>query len=217
MIKAAIFDMDGLLIDSEPLWREAEIKEFEQVGIQLCETDCKETMGMRINEVVEYWFDQQPWQGVTKHELAKKIVDAMDEQIRSRGQAMPGCIEVLDICKAQGLKIGLASSSYMKLIRSTLSTLGIAHYFDSIHSAQDEPFGKPHPAVFIHTASDLGVKPEECVIFEDSFHGVIAGLSARSKVVAVPDQNEFEQERFRAASLVIPSLKQFSEQMLHSL
>lgn len=217
MSNAAIFDMDGLLIDSEPLWRKAEIACFKKVGIQLTEDDCRKTMGYRLNEVVDYWYARQPWEGESKAQLEEDILDQVIELIRVEGKSLPGVQHALELFAEMDFKIALASSSAMRLIDAVLQSLQLENYFEVVRSAQHETYGKPHPQVFISTAGELGISPENCVVLEDSFHGVIAGKAAKMKVIAVPEPRELKNPTFQAADLVLPSLKNITRQNVMAL
>lgn len=217
MIRAAIFDMDGLLVDSEPFWRKAEIECFSKVRITLSEDDCRETMGYRLNEVVALWHSRQPWRGASQAEVEADIIETVSRYILEEAAPLPGVSEAIDICRKAGLKTAVASSSPLKLIESVVKRFGLESKFDCLHSAQHEEFGKPHPAVFIRTARALGVKPEECVVFEDSFHGMVAGLAARMRVIAVPSAEDFDRPEMKAAHLLLPDLRAFIPEMLESV
>lgn len=208
---AIIFDMDGLLIDSEPMWRKAEKIEFGRVGITLTDEMCEETVGFRIDEVVKLWHDRFPWKDVTQEEVSERIVGRMEELILTEGKPLPGVLQTLDFFQERSLKIGLASSSHMRLIEAVVQSLGIKDYFHTLHSAEFEAFGKPHPAVFITCAGQLDVLPERCLVFEDSLNGVIAGKAARMKVVAVPETGKKVREGFAVADVLLSSLSEFSE------
>ncbi|MCH2214108.1 MAG: hexitol phosphatase HxpB [Flavobacteriales bacterium] len=200
MIEAAIFDMDGLLIDSEPFWRRAEMTVFNTVGINLSEANCRETMGFRLNEVVDLWYSRFPWTGKSKKQIEFEILDSVKELIQSEGEPLPGIYDTIELCKKLNLKTAVASSSAMVLIEATVDRLGIRNEFDTLQSAENEEFGKPHPSVFIKTAQRLGVRPENCIVFEDSFHGMVAGLAAKMKVIAVPEESS---DRFLAAHSIL--------------
>lgn len=206
--------MDGLLIDSEPFWRKAEIKAFAEVGVQLSEDDCRETMGYRLNEVVELWYSRKPWKGISLIEMEARILSLVSQYILEEGKPMPGVERLIKDCKVNNLKIAIASSSPMMLINSVVKVLKMEGEFDILHSAQDEPFGKPHPAVFISTARLLDVHPHECLVLEDSFHGVVAALAAKMSVVAVPDAEMINDKRFKAATLTIKSLEEFDRSLI---
>jgi len=203
MIEAVIFDMDGLLIDSEAFWRKAEIAVFKTVGIDLSEDDCRETMGYRLNEVVELWHSRHPWSEKSKEQVEEEILSYVQNLIETEGVPLEGVMETIALCDTLSLKTAIASSSAMRLIKATVSRLGLIDRFNVLHSAENEELGKPHPAVFIHSAKKLGVRNENCLVFEDSFHGMIAGLAAKMKVIAVP---ETQEERFKAAHLSLNDL-----------
>lgn len=209
MIKAIIFDMDGLLINSEPFWRKAEIKAFAEVGISLTEAQCRDFMGYRLNEVVAYMYSHHPWKGKSQSEVVERILFLVSNYIEQEGKPMPGVMEVLGECQKRKLKIAIASSSPISLINSVVKLLSLNGQFHALHSAEYEDFGKPHPAVFITTAQKLNVLPHQCLVLEDSFHGVVAALAAKMPVIAVPDSEMLIEKRFNAATLVIRSLEDF--------
>jgi len=208
-MKAVIFDMDGVLIDSEPLWKIAEIEGFSKVNINLTNIDCEETVGLRIDQVVELWHQKKPWKNKSINDVSNDIVDILIREIQNQGKALEGVYEVLENLKSKGYKIGLATSSYQRIIDAVLSKLNIAHYFDEIHSAEYEQYGKPHPAVFISTAEKLNTNPTQCLVIEDSFNGVLAAKSARMKVIAIPEKSHQIDNRLIIADKILDSLLQF--------
>ncbi|WP_372641371.1 hexitol phosphatase HxpB [Ancylomarina sp.] len=210
MIKAVIFDMDGLLIDSEPFWRISQKNLFSKRGINLNESDFESFMGKRIDEVVAIIYSRYPNQSKTQAETAVEIVDGVIKLVKERGLVLPGVIKTLESLQKQNYKIGLASSSNLRIIKSVLKKLGIESYFEVVHSAQFEEYGKPHPQIFISTAKMLGVSPSECLVMEDSFHGVIAALAASMKCVAIPDTKANNLKRFVIADKVLESMEDFS-------
>lgn len=209
-IEAVIFDMDGVLIDSEPFWREAEMVVFKQVGVQLTESMCFETMGLRVDEVVNYWYRKQPWDNFAAGELEEQIVDAVIEQIVSSGRAKEGAEQAIAYFKNKGLKIALASSSPYRIIQAVVQRLGISENFDCIYSAEEEEYGKPHPGVYLTTARKLDVSPSECLAIEDSFNGVLAAKAARMKCIAIPEGSMHTDPRFVIADLILNSLLDFN-------
>ena len=215
MIKAVIFDMDGLLIDSEPLWQEAEISVFSQVRVPLTQEMTKETMGLRVDEVVEHWHTRYPWEKPSKEETAQKIADRVVELVKEKGVAKKGVNQTIQIFVGQNIPIAIASSSWRKIIDAVVERLGIAEYISLTHSAQDELHGKPHPGVYLTTAQKLGVLPSECLAFEDSPNGVLAAKAAQMKCIAVPDATVAEDPRFLAADIVLHSLEEFSRETLN--
>lgn len=212
-MEAAIFDMDGLLIDSEPLWRRAEQSAFHSIGIDLDDDQCAQTTGMRIDEVVEYWFQQEPRlesvEQLDRESLTRSILEGVTTLIQTEGEELPGVRGLLDSLLAQGMRLAVASSSPRPLIDAVLEKLEIATHFEVIRSAVDEPFGKPHPAVYLRTASDLGVDPSQCLALEDSVAGVRSAKAAGMTVIAVPARKDFDNPAFELADLKIASLVDF--------
>lgn len=209
-MKAIIFDMDGVLIDSEPLWKIAEIEGFGAVGINLTQTDCEETVGLRIDEVVRLWHKKVGWNSKSIEAVSDHIVDVLIREIYAQGKTLSGVHESLELFKNAGYKIGLATSSYQRIIHAVLDKLGIEKYFDEMYSAEFETYGKPHPAVFLTTASKLNVHPNDCLVIEDSFNGVLAAKSARMKVVAIPEKSHHYDQRLVIADKILGSLHELN-------
>lgn len=217
MIHAVIFDMDGLLIDSEPLWRKALVEILSKLGVPLTLERCKETMGMRVDEVIEYWFSRYPWDGATKEKVVANVIDEVIRLIKSEGQIMEGVHEVIALLDSQTIPMAIASSSPMDIIDAVLERIDIKDKIKIVHSAEHEPYGKPHPGVYITTAEKLGVSPAHCLAFEDSPNGVLSAKAAKMKCVAVPEHTTLDDKRFGIADLKISSLKDFTLENLKNL
>lgn len=205
-IKAVIFDMDGVLIDSEPFWHTAEISVFREVGIKLTEEMCLETTGLRVDELVNYWFRKYSWNDFVSGKLEEEITDAVIEQILLKGEIKDGAAQAIDFFKGKRMKIALASSSPYRIIQAVILQLGISEEFACIYSAEEEEYGKPHPGVYLNTSKRLGVNPLECLAIEDSLNGVIAAKAARMKCFAVPDPVLRQDRRFAIADATLDSL-----------
>ena len=203
-LEAAVFDMDGVLVDSEPLWQEAEIDVFASVGVELTRAMCEETMGLRIDEAVAHWHRRTPWDDPPQAEIAERIVAGVSARIAAKGEPLPGLAEALDACRQRGLRLALASSSPMPLIEAMLARFDLAATFEVVVSADTEPYGKPHPGIYLTTADRLGVAPTACVAIEDSLNGVIAAKAARMRAVAIPVDPA--DPRFGVADAVITGL-----------
>lgn len=214
MIKAVIYDMDGVLIDSEPLWRKAEIEAFGRVGVSLTEDLCRETTGLRVDEVVEHFYHLFPWEGTTKKEVEEFIWENIIKLAKEEGKAKEGVLESLHVIKEQGLKIALASTSAMVLINAVLDKLKIAEYFDVIHSAEFEEYGKPHPGVYLTTAKKLGFLSQQCVAIEDSINGMLAAKSAKMKCIGIPEKELEGDKRLGIADVIISSLFEINQSLL---
>jgi sugar-phosphatase len=217
VIEAIVFDMDGLLIDSEPLWQRAEIEIFAGVGIRLDAELCLRTRGRKIDEVVAYWYAQAPWRSPSRREVRDAVVERVAELVAARGAPKPGVEHALDFFAERALPIALASSSPYRLIDAVLARLRIAERFAALHSGEEERLGKPDPAIFLGAARKLAVAPARCLAFEDSPGGVASAKAAGMRCVAVPDAagagaaglGEERASLAAAADLVIDSLLDF--------
>jgi sugar-phosphatase len=130
---------------------------------------------------------------------------------------MRGVEQTLQLLRKHKFKIGLASSSPARMIHELVDHFGISHYFDVITSADVVDLGKPHPAVFLHCASELGSRANQCVVLEDSVNGMIAGKAARMKVIAIPEEIHFDDPRFSIADARLRSMEDFDLDMLKHL
>lgn len=217
MINTVLFDMDGLLLDTEPLWGECMLRIAQKHNIPITGDRFKETTGLRIYEVTEFWSVKYSWQGKTHGEVAEEILDDIIAVSKTKGSVLKGVEKSLKLLKEAGFKIGLASSSPYRMIDALVQHFEIDHYFDCITSADEVELGKPHPAVFLHCAASLNSKPLECVVLEDSVNGMIAGKAARMKVIVVPDALHFDDPRFALADLKLPSMVDFDVSLLQEL
>jgi sugar-phosphatase len=203
---ASIFDMDGLLIDSEILWHEAEIDILGGLGVPLDTGQCRTTKGMFVGEVTAHWYERYPWNGSSPDEVAATIVDRVIELVYAKGQLKPGAHAAIDLCVERGWAVAVASSSQYRLIHAALDHFGLLEQFALVHSAEDEDRGKPHPAVFLTAAARLGVVPRRCLVWEDAPAGVLAAKAATMACIAVPEAGEEHQSAFGIADLVVGSL-----------
>ncbi len=215
--KAVIFDMDGLLIDSEPLWQEAGRETLASFGHTLTVDQYHSSTGLRTEEWIEHWFH---FFGISM-ELAPAAVNTIVakaiEKIDQRGKLLPGAAETIQLFREQDFRIGLATSSPMELVEVVLPKLNTGNAFDAISSAGLLPFGKPHPLVYINCAAELNTSPLQCIALEDSFNGLIAAKAARMKCIVVPSPGDFQAGKWDAADLKLSSLTELSLQHLQQL
>lgn len=209
--------MDGLLIDTEPIWRRAEIEVFGTVGLHLTEEQCLETMGVRVAEVVALWYRRHPWNGPSVQDITDRIEDAVVSHVMAEGEAKRGVYAALESVRAAGLPIAIASSSSIRLIEAVVRRLSIGQYIDVACSGDAEPQGKPHPGVYLTTARKLDVAPEACLALEDSPNGVLSAKAAGMTCIAIPDPHLADDPRMRSADLRLDSLEEFTPQLLSSL
>ena len=203
--------MDGLLIDSEPLWTEAGMEVFEQYGKKLTPEDFISTTGLRTSEFVSWWLRDYKFDNTELEKVGEKIVDLVIKKIRLKGKAMPGLEYILDFFYKRGYRIGLATSSPMIVADTVINLLGIEKFIQVKTSAEKLQYGKPHPQVYLDCAAALQSSPLQCIAFEDSVNGMIAAKAARMKCVVVPAFNQQKDEKWSISDLKISSLKNFSE------
>jgi mannitol-1-/sugar-/sorbitol-6-/2-deoxyglucose-6-phosphatase len=216
-VAAAIFDMDGLLIDTEPIWRRSEIEVFGELGLHLTEEQCMQTMGVRVAEIVELWYGRYPWEGPSCEEVTRRIYASVIEHVKSEGEPMPGVLNALRVFRDRGIPCAVASSSSEILIRAVIERLDIGPYIQVVCSADNEAEGKPHPAVYLTAARRLGAAPEHCVAFEDSPNGVLSAKAAGMLCIVVPDPYLAGDPRMDRADIRLQSLDDFTAETLDML
>jgi HAD superfamily hydrolase (TIGR01509 family) len=212
-IAASLFDMDGLLIDSEVLWHKAEVEIFGPLGVPLFASSNRSTKGVFVNQVVAYWYARYPWDGPSSTDVVELLLERVGSLIESEGRLLPGAVRGLDLANERG-PVALASSTPLSLIDRCLEHFGLTNQFASVHSAEFEPYGKPHPGVFLTAASSLGIEPSRCLVFEDSTAGVIAARAASMSVVAVPSREDRVAVEFLLADLVLDTLDDLTPEWL---
>ncbi|WP_171998515.1 hexitol phosphatase HxpB [Cronobacter sp. JZ38] len=206
-ILAAIFDMDGLLIDSEPLWDQAELEVMATLGVDTSRRhELPDTLGLRIDLVVELWFAQQPWNGPSVAEVTQRIITRAITLVEEKRPLLPGVADAIALCKAQGLKVGLASASPLHMLERVLTLFDLHEQFDVLASAEHLPYSKPHPQVYLDAAAKLGVDPLCCVTLEDSVNGMIATKAARMRSIVVPAEENRADARWALANVRLNSL-----------
>ena len=212
MIKAVIFDLDGLLINSEPIWKRVEIDVFSRHGMPVTEKDLMQSVGLRIDEVIMHWAQHFSVE-VNRDEIQAEVLSKMKEAIIKEGLAnkMPGVDEVCAYLQDQQIPMAVASSSHLALIQTAVEILGLKKYMRVIYSAEFESHGKPHPGVFLAAADYLRVDPLQCLVLEDSVNGMIAAKAARMACVVVPAKDEMDRPEWGLADGVLPSLEGLME------
>lgn len=217
MIQAVIFDMDGTLIDSEPMWKEAEKKVFSSVGVNVSEELSVNTASMTTREVTEYWYNHFPWTGKSLEQVENEVIDCVATLISEKGEPMEGVKEILSFFQKKKLKIGLSTNAPSRLIPVVLNKLCISKYFHSTSSSEHEIQGKPHPAVYLTTAKKLQVDPSKCIAFEDSLSGIISANKANIKTVAVPPRSEFTDKKYEISHIKLNRLSDFTDDHLEKI
>ena len=213
MITTVLFDLDGLLADSEPLHRQAYQEVLAQYGVTITDADYIEhwiRTGKGIADWVrEYLLDLDP--NLLRYQKANRYRELVSSSLRP----MDGAVAVLE--RLRGHKqLALASSSGRDAVASVTAQLGIAPYFEVIVSGTDVERSKPAPDIFLYTAQQLKVLPARCVVVEDAEKGVVAARQAGMLCVAVPNQYT-QQNDFSAASCVLSSLRELTLELLDTL
>lgn len=215
--QAVIYDMDGILVDSEPLWDEAEREVLPLFGLDrdyIFDELKLVTTGMRINEVVDMFCRTAPEKNIDPKVMADHIIQLAIKKIVAQKPMLPGVIESLDLCRSLGLKVGLASSSAMVVIDAVTDLFNITDRFDIRVSAEHLSYGKPHPAVYLLAAEKLKTNPLNCVTIEDSVAGMIATKAARMKSIVIPPIENSDNPRWCLADLKLNSLLELNAQHL---
>jgi HAD superfamily hydrolase (TIGR01509 family) len=214
-LKAAIFDLDGLMVDSEPLqWRAMNLA-LSPLGIQIDESEWISMVGRRTIDNLarlreRHGFDIDP------EEIEGAKNQTYRSLIRQGVIPMPGLHHAIDICSRGGLDLGLASSSVRTDVEIILRSLGLNGVFHSVVTGDDVPIGKPDPAIFLEAARRLSVSPSKCIVLEDTAYGVAAAKAAGMLCVAVPNRFTTHQD-FRRADLVLRALTELSVSTLKSV
>lgn len=204
-IKAVIFDMDGVLIDSEPFWEVAEKKVFTSLGVNITSELCKQTKLMTTSEVTKFWFSQYQWKNKSLKNVESEVVKYVKFLIINEGIEIIGIKNVLTFIKTRGFKIGLATNAPYELISIVLKKLKIVDYFDFCTSAEFEKEGKPNPAVYLSVAKKLNINPKNCVVFEDSYSGLLSAKSAGMTTVLYSPKKESFAKKENIEDFVINS------------
>ena len=215
-VLAAIFDMDGLLIDSEPLWDRAELDIFATLGVDLTRRhELPDTLGLRIDQTVRMWYETLPWNGPDQQEVTERITARALALVEETRPLLPGVEQALRLCRDHGLKIALASASPLHMLERVLEMFNLRHYFDQLASAEHLPYSKPHPQVYLDAAAKLGIDPLNCVALEDSFNGMVASKAARMRSIVVPAAEHRDDARWALANVRLDDLTQLAAEHLH--
>ena len=220
-VEAVVLDMDGVLIDTEPVWRAAQSAVFAGFGVALSERDLLDSTGQPIEELIPVWRRRASTPDpagteLTDAEIADLIIDRVIAHVTAEGRPMPGVTAAIALFERCGLRLAIASSSPLRLIDAVCDRLGLTRITVRC-SAMDEARGKPAPDVYLTAARRLGVAAANCLALEDSPAGVASARSAGMRCVAVPDPLLAADPRYREADLVLGSLTGLDEAALRRL
>ena len=194
-IKAVLFDMDGLMVDTESLATEAFIHSAKKQGYDMTKEETLLVLGFTTKSIYEFWENYFKNSDVSGKQLVDDHYKYIENILFTTGpRKMPYIEELLKYLKESNYKVAVASSSNMDHIINNMEKTGLKKYIDEFASGAEVENGKPAPDVFLLAAERLGVKPENCLVLEDSKAGVIAGSSAGAKVIMVPDMFSPDEE-----------------------
>lgn len=204
MQRGAIFDMDGLMFDTEAMYQEVWNEIASEMGFTLPQQfvfDVSGTSGELLKSVVSrYYHTDDPVS------LFQRVVGTVEERLKTQVPVKPGLFEILGYFHEHNVKLAVASSSYPGIIQSNLHVSGTENYFDEIISGSWVEKGKPEPDIFLLAASKLGLDPKDCYVFEDSNNGVMAGLAAGCTTVMIPDVVPPKEEIRNSDAVILSSL-----------
>lgn len=203
-IKAVLFDLDGTLVDSMWMWKDIDIEYLGRRGLELPPELQKDIEGMSLTETAIY-FKTRFKISDSLEEIKKEWMDMARDKYCHEVCLKPGAKEFLEYLKERGIRTGIASANGMELVQAVLAAQGVSGYLDSVHTCCDVERGKPHPDIYLLVAKELGVVPEECLVFEDIPMGLLAGRRAGMKTCAVEDKFSRDQvkEKCRLADYYI--------------
>lgn len=215
MKKGAIFDMDGLLFDSERIYQEKWIETAEIFG-QVPHPDFPRAVcgssGAHGLEIVHQYYPT-----VDAKEFWDTCMRLAWDQLLIHVPKKPGVDALLEFLRANDVKLAVASSSTRKMILHNLETNGVLQYFDAVVSGEDIINGKPAPDIFLKAAEQIGCEPQECYVFEDGYNGIRAGAAAGCVTVMVPDLLMPTDEMRQLSTAICSDLQEVLSQIQNNI
>ena len=212
MIAAVVFDLDGVLIDSEQVWDEVREELARERGGRWSEHAQREMMGMSSREWSRYMHEVVGVPGGAEA-INREVVERMLDRYAGSPPWFPGAIEALRRI-AERWELGLASSSNREVIDAVLEAGGIAEIFAATVSSEEVDRGKPAPDVYLEVARRLGVRPAECVAVEDSRNGIRSAKAAGMRCIAVPNAHYPPGDALNEADAVVATLRELTPELL---
>ena len=203
--KAVIFDMDGVIINSEDLWKKAENEVFSSLGVMVTDEYSMQTKSMTTSEVTNFWYNKFPWQDKNLKDVEQMVISRVIDLIETEECQIKGVKTFIEKLKKHDFKIGLATNSPERIIPVVLEKTGISKLLDTVSSAEFEEKGKPDPSIYYTTAKKMNVRPENCFAIEDSYSGMLAAKKSGMVVVAYTNGNK--EIDFPVADYIINSFE----------
>ncbi len=204
MIKAVIFDMDGVIVDTEPIYESVNEDFYAKYGIDMQEIDTEKYIGVNL---IETWKDllnnfelKAEFKDYSLEDIIEDHVHSYYKGLEASNELklMPGIIEWFKYLKENGYKMIIASSSYQPIIEYIIQEFGLDDFVEGYVDGNAVENGKPAPDIFIKAAEKLGLKNEECLVVEDSEHGISGAKKAGSRVVGFKQRQDAEQDLSKA-------------------
>jgi len=202
--RAVIFDMDGLLLDTETLWHGAEVELFRRHGGDFTWDDKMAVMGTSFDQTAHYFSERLGASPAEGRALVAEMVEIMRESLTRQVEGRPGAIELVERLRGR-IPLALASNSGRLLVDTALATAKLTDVFDAVISSDDVAHGKPAPDIYLLACERLGVSPAEALALEDSPTGIAAAKAAGLACIGVP---QFAETDVSAADRVIDSLEE---------
>lgn len=205
-IKGAIFDQDGLLFDTEVVFERSWLRAGEELGLPVTVQLTRSLSGCGRKELAIAIANAFP--GIDPEILVERAHNlAAEAQMAMTPVIKPGVREILECCRRHGIRTAVASSSMRHLVDHNLSATGLTGYFDEIVTGRDVENGKPAPDIFLLAAFRIGVRPDQCIVFEDAFTGIRAAHAAGCQAVLIPDRTAPTAEILKICR-TLPSLRE---------
>ena len=212
-----IFDLDGVIIDSEPFWAEALKKTFREIGVELTDSQAKLTRGRNYKEVVNFWCKQKKLDISETDTISQKLLLNLLGMIDNRHILMDGAIEVIKMLREKGMKVGIATSSPAALIEKVITKYNLDKYIDSFTHGEEVSHSKPNPEIYLRQSEKMGIPPGNIIAVEDSVTGMVSAYSAGCIVIAMPSKEEKLRREFGLAHYIIYSLRDIKYELIEIL
>ncbi len=215
MINAVIFDMDGVMIDSEPLWEKTERILLARRGIDYSPDYRDKIVGLNQRDsgrLLVGTFDLEE----TVEDIINERISILTSIYEEELELIPALVPLLERLAGEGYRLAVASSSPLRVVNFVLDMFSLHEHFLTVVSGDSVGNGKPDPDIYIHTAETLGVKPAECVAIEDSINGLRSAKGAGMYCIAIPDKR-LTPDQFKSADVILDSLRELTPETIKSL
>ncbi|MDP3998890.1 MAG: HAD family phosphatase [bacterium] len=216
MIKAVIFDMDGLLIDTEPIWTLVDQRFLARYGKDYRPIDKSRFMGSGVREFIKF-IKKKFAIDENEEKLLSERMEIFQSLVNEDLKLMSGAENLLQELSKNGYLVAMATGNTRQMMDLMTENLKIRKYFNVTVSSDEVPHGKPAPDIFLEAARRFDISPKECLVLEDAINGVVAAKAAGMRAIAVCDQRYNKPESFTEADMVVGSLKEITSELIRQL